>query len=79
MFSEDWKAIIWAIVILYILVALGIEYPIFVESDAVFESGFENIIKSVLHKEPSFDLLYLGRKSFKDDYIFGFNCFHDGI
>ena len=29
MFSEDWKAIIWAIVILYILVALGIEYPIF--------------------------------------------------
>ena len=46
----------------------GIEYPIFVESDAIFESGFENIIKSVLHKEPSFDLLYLGRKSFKDDY-----------
>ena len=29
MFSEDWKAIIWAIVILYILVAVGIAYPIF--------------------------------------------------
>jgi len=45
-----------------------IDYPIFVESDAIIESGFENIIRDTLNKTPTFDLLYLGRKTFRDDY-----------
>ena len=45
----------------------NIDYPIFVESDAIFEKDFECTIKEFLNKEYNFDLLYLGRKTFTDD------------
>lgn len=50
----------------------NIDYPIFVESDAIFEDNFEQTVKEMLSKSPKFDLLYLGRKTFikdKDDVL----------
>ena len=43
------------------------DYPIFVESDAIFEDKFEETVKVMLSKSPKFDLLYLGRKTFRKD------------
>lgn len=45
----------------------NIDYPIFVESDAIFEDKFEETVKEMLTKSPKFDLLYLGRKTFRKD------------
>ena len=46
----------------------NIDFPIFVESDAIFEDDFEIMIKKFIEQNHSFDLLYLGRKTFIDDY-----------
>ena len=35
----------------------NIDYPIFVESDAIFEDKFEETVKDMLTKSPKFDLL----------------------
>ena len=46
----------------------NIDFPIFVESDAIFTDDFEIMIKKIIEQNHSFDLLYLGRKTFVDDY-----------
>lgn len=45
----------------------NIDYPIFVESDAIFESDFELTIQEIINQKYHFDLLYLGRKTFIED------------
>uniref|UniRef100_A0A6C0BRP7 Glycosyltransferase n=1 Tax=viral metagenome TaxID=1070528 RepID=A0A6C0BRP7_9ZZZZ len=46
----------------------NIDYSIIVESDAIFNYNFKNVVNSVIEKAPSFDLLYLGRKTFHEDF-----------
>ena len=45
----------------------NIEYPIIIEDDAILEENFEIMCKEIIDKKPSFDMIYLGRKTFRED------------
>lgn len=45
----------------------GIKYPIILEDDAILEPTFEKTCLEMIDKNPEFDMIYLGRKTFIDD------------